>query len=229
MISPFETAKSVWWLIHKDLIREVRARAMWPAMLMLGLLLVSILAMHIDLPKEQKEHLIGGLLWLAIVFAGTLALEWSFANEREDGCWKTLTLYPVAPSTLFLAKMLINVMSLVILELVLIPLFVVLTDVPLLARPGAIALIAGLGNIGFAATGTLVSAITADLRNRGGLLALLFLPLVMPVVLAAAAATGMMLTGEIDSQWWLWIKFLAVCAVVFTVAGALVFEFVMEE
>src|SRR6478735_7429911 len=94
MTSTYETVKSVWWLIHKDLIREVRARAMWPAMLMLGLLLVSILAMHIDLPKEQKEHLIGGLLWLAIVFAGTLALEWSFANEREDGCWKTLTLYP---------------------------------------------------------------------------------------------------------------------------------------
>ena len=137
MTSTYETAKSVWWLIHKDLIREVRARAMWPAMLMLGLLLVSILAMHIDLPKEQKEHLIGGLLWLAIVFAGTLALEWSFANEREDGCWKTLTLYPIAPSMLFLAKMLINVMSLVILELVLIPLFVVLTDVPLLAQSGS--------------------------------------------------------------------------------------------
>ncbi len=229
MISAQEKLKSLWWLIHKDLIREVRAHAFWPAMLMLGLLLVCTLAMHIDLPKEQKEHVIGGLLWLAIVFAGTLALEWSFANELDHGCWKTLTMYPVAPSILFLSKMLLNIISLVILELVLLPLFVVMTDVPLLARPGAIALIAGLGNIGFAAAGTLISAITANLRSRGGLLALLFLPLVMPVVLACAGATGMMLTDEMDGQWWRWIQFLAVCAVVFTVIGALVFEFVTEE
>jgi heme exporter protein B len=229
MIAATKTIKSLWWLVHKDLSREIRAHAVWPAMLLLGVLLVCLLATQIDLPKDQKEHIVGGLLWLAIVFAGTLALEWSFASEDEDGCWQTLKLYPIAPSVLFLSKAVINVASLAILEVVLIPLFIVMTDVPLLSRPGAIALIAALGNIAFAAAGTLISAITANLRSRGGLLALLFLPLVVPVVLACAATTGSMLAGELDAQWWRWIQFLAVCAVTFTVVGAVVFEVVMEE
>ncbi len=229
MISAQTTLKSLSWLIHKDLTRELRAHNVWPTMLLLGLIMVCVLGTHINLLNEQKEQVVGGLLWVAIVFAGTLAMESSFASEREDGCWQTLRLYPLAPSMLFFAKMLVNVTSIVLLELVLIPLFVVMTDVPLLARPGAIALIATLGNIGFAAAGTLVSAITADLRSRGGLLALLFLPLVMPVILACARTTGMMLANEMDAQWWQWIQFLVVSAIVFTVVGAVLFEVVMEE
>ena len=221
--------KSLGWLVHKDLMRELRAHSIWPGMLLLGLVLVLLLATQIDLPMEQRGRVVGGLLWLAIFFAGTLAVERSFANERDEGCWQTLTLYPVAPSILFLAKMAVNVASLVILEIVLIPAFIVMTDVPLLARPGAIALVALLGNIGFAAVGTLVGAMTSDLRNRSGLVALLLLPLLMPVILGSAEATSLMLAGEIDQQWWQWIQLLAVFATVFTVIGALAFEFVMED
>ena len=229
MIHIPNTIKSLCWLVHKDLIREIRTHAAWPAMLLLGVLLVCLLATQIDLPKDQKDHVIGGLLWLAIVFAGTLALEWSFASERADGCWQTLKLYPIAPSLLYLSKVVINVLSLTILEVTLIPLFIVMTDVHLLARPGAIVLITALGNMAFAAAGTLISAITANLRSRGGLLALLFLPLVTPVILACAATTSSALAGECDEQWWSWIQFLTVCAVTFTSVGALLFEVVVEE
>jgi heme exporter protein B len=122
-----------------------------------------------------------------------------------------------------------TLVSLVILEAALIPAFIIFSDVPLLAHPGHILVIAALGSIGFAATGTLISALTAGLRHRGGLAALLLLPLVTPVVLGSAEATRMTLTGEFDSQWWQWVQLLGVFAVVFTIAGALAFEFVMEE
>jgi heme exporter protein B len=223
------TVASIWWLVHKDLTRELRARSVWPGMLLLGLVLVFLLVTQIDLLTEQTEYALGGLLWLVIFFAGTLALERSFANECDDGCWQTLTLYPVAPSVLFLGKMAVNFASLVILEIVLVPTFIVMTDVPLLARPGAFALVALLGNVGFAAVGTLISAITIELRNRGGLVALLLLPLMLPVVFGSAETTRLMLAGEIDAQWWRWIHLLAVFAIVFTVVGALIFEFVVEE
>lgn len=223
------TVESLWWLVRKDLTRELRAHSVWPGMLLLGLVLVFMLATQIELPMEQKGRAVGGLLWVAIFFAGTLALERSFANEREDGCWQALTLYPIAPGVLFLAKVVINVTSLVILETVLIPLFIVTTDVPLLARPEGMALVALLGNIGFAAIGTLVSAVTTDLQNRGGLIALLLLPLVVPVIFGCAEATNITLAGEIDQTWWRWIQLLAVFAILFTVVGALAFEFVLEE
>jgi heme exporter protein CcmB len=222
-------ARTLWWLIHKDLMRELRAQNAWPGMLLLGLVLVFLLATQITLPLEQKARTVGGLLWLSIFFAGTLALERSFANERDSGCWQALKLYPMNASVLFLAKMAVNIVSLAILECVLVPAFIVLTDVPLLARPGPMLMIAALGSICFASIGTLLSALTAGLRCRGGLLAWLLLPLVTPVVLGAAEATRIVLSGETDPQLWQWIRLLAVFAVAFTIAGALLFEFVMEE
>lgn len=224
-----ESAKSLWWLIHKDLTRELRAQSAWPGMLLLGLVLVFLIATQITLPPEQRARTVGGLLWLSIFFAGTLALERSFANESDNGCWQALKLYPVDSSLLFLAKMAVNVVSLAILECALIPAFILLTDVPLLARPGPLLMIALLGNICVTSIGTLLSALTAGLRCRGGLLALLLLPLVTPVVLGAAEATRIVLAGGTDPQLWQWIRLLAVFAVAFTIAGALLFEFVMEE
>ena len=88
------TLNSLWWLIHKDLARELRAQHVWPGMVLLGLVLVFLLATQIDLPLDQKTHVAGGLLWLAIFFAGTLACDRSFTGEREAGCWQSLALYP---------------------------------------------------------------------------------------------------------------------------------------
>jgi heme exporter protein B len=198
-------------------------------MLLLGLMLACLLGIHIDLPREQKEPLVAGILWLAIAFAGTLAVESSFASERENRCWEMLTLYPVAPSIFFVAKLLMNVVSLMVLEVVLIPAFIAMTDVPLLANPWAMILTATVGNTGFAAIGTLISAASINLQDRGGIVALLFLPLVTPVVLACARATGMLLDGEVDAQWWQWIRFLAVFAIVSTSIGAVVFDVQLEE
>lgn len=224
-----DAVRSWWWLIRKDLARELRAQHMWPGMLLLGLGVVFLLATQVDLPAEPRGRVAGGLLWVAIFFAGTLALERSLAGERDAGCWEVLRLCPVAPGVVYLAKLAVNLVSLVILEAVVVPVFIVLTDLPLLERPGPMALVLVLGNVGFAAVGTLVSGLTAGLRHRGGLLALLMLPLVAPVVLGAAEATRLVLAGQIDVWWWRWIQLLAVFALVFTVVGMLAFEFVMEE
>jgi heme exporter protein B len=229
MMTARACVNSFWWLIHKDVTRELRARHTWPGMVLLGLVLVSVLAMQLDLPPEHKGRVGGSLIWLAIFFSGTLALDRSFANERESGCWQSLARYPAAASLIFLAKMTVNLASLVLLELILIPAFIVMTDIRLLERPWGLALVAALGNIGFAAVGTLISALTADLRSRGGMLALLLLPLVTPVILASAEATSLLLQGNVDQEWWRWIQLLAIFATVFTVLGALVFEVVMEE
>jgi heme exporter protein B len=219
----------LWWLIHKDLTRELRTYRFLPGAFLLGIVLVVLLASQIDLPVEFKEGIAGGLLWSAILFAGTLVLEPSFTYERENGCWETLLLYPATPSVLFLAKMTVNFWSISVLELLLIPLFVALTDVPLLSRPGAMVFIAGLNNLGFAAVGTLVGAATAQLRNRSGLVAALLIPLLIPVVLASASATRLMLTDELDHLWWRWIQLLGLFGIVFAIGGAVLFEYVIED
>ena len=221
--------RAFWFLVVKDLVGEVRARRVWPAMLLLGLLLVLLLEMQLDLPKEQKWGVICGLLWLDVFFAGTLALERSFAGEREEGCWRTLFLYPISPTVVFLAKMAVNYLAIVLLEAVLIPAFVVFSDVPLLERPLPLGLVVLLGNLGFVSVGVLVSAVTTHSSQKGGLLALVLLPLMTPVLLGAAAATRLTVLGDLGEPWWKWIQLLAAFAVLFTTLGILVFHFAIEE
>jgi hypothetical protein len=64
-----ESALCYWWLVHKDLVREVRSPHFLPRAVFLGLVLVVLLAMQIDLPMEQQTHILGGLLWISIFFS----------------------------------------------------------------------------------------------------------------------------------------------------------------
>lgn len=226
--------KKLYYMVAKDLLSECRALRTWPAMLLLGIVVALMFAMQMDLPPDRQRQVAGSLLWLTIFFAGTLALDRSFAAEREDGCWEGLACYPVAPMAVYLAKLTVNVIALTALECVLIPLFVTLTDVPLLAHPRAIIAVALLGNLGLAAVGTLLSAVAngapaCGSRQSSYLLPLLVLPAVVPLVLGAAEATRLAVENDFGPDWWRWVQLLAAFAVVFVTAGTVLFEFAVEE
>jgi heme exporter protein B len=222
-------AAKLWWLIHKDLVSEWRALRAWPAMLLLGVLVAVVFAFQMDLLPQQKRQMAGSLLWLAILFAGMVAIDRSFAAEREEGCWDGLRLYPLSPAALYLAKLAVNVLAVGALQCVLVPLFAVLADVPLLAHPLAMILVAMLGNLGFTAVGTLLGALSAAVRRHGSPSLLLVLPLVIPVVLAAAEATRLITVDDLGPAWWRWVQLLGAFAIVFVTAGTALFSFVVEE
>lgn len=219
----------LWWIFHKDVISELRARRVWPTTLVTGIIVAFVFSMQMDLLPHQKQRMVGGLLWLAILFAGMTAIESSFASERADGCWDNLKLYPVSPTIVYLAKLLANVIALGVLQCLLIPLFGLLADLPLLQRAWQVLLVAVLGNLGLASVGTLLSALATAVGRSGQLLALLVLPLAIPVVLAAAEATYLLTQGPIGDAWWRWIHLLGAFAVIFTTAGAVLFEFAIED
>lgn len=220
---------NLWWMIHKDLITEFRTRCAWPTMLMLGIVVGLVFSVQMDLLPDQKQRMVGGLLWLAIFFAGMTAIDRSFASEREDGCWEGLRLYPVAPAIVYFAKLLVNAVALGALQCLLFPLFFMLSGLPLWDRPGALLLIAVLGNVGIAAVGTLLSALSTGIGRSGNLLVLLVLPLVIPVVLAAAESTRLVAEGRIDETWWRWVQLLGAFGVIFVTAGAVLFEHAIED
>ena len=222
-------AKKLWWMIHKDLVSECRARRVWPAMALLGIVVALVFSIQMDLATNQKREMIGGLLWLAIFFAGMVAMDRSFAAERDEGCWDGLSLCPVSPTTIYLAKLTSNVVAMAALETILIPLFVVLSGVELTGHLRAMVLVAVLGNLGIAAVGTLLSAMSAGIRHNASLLVLLVLPLATPVVLAAAEATRLVAEGSLGTQYWGWVRLLGGFAVVFVTAGAVLFDYVVED
>jgi heme exporter protein B len=222
-------ASKLWWLIHKDLVVEYRTRQAWPAMLLLGIIVAVVFNLQMELLPEQRPAAAGALLWLATLFAGLVAIERTCAAEQQDGCWEGLVLYPLPPSMIYLAKLAVNFIALLALQCVLVPLFVVLADVPLLQNAWAMVLVAVLGSLGMAAVGTLVSAVTHGLRQRAAVLSLLALPLLLPLVLAAAKATQLVAEGDLGEQWWRWVQFLGAFAIIFTTLGIVLFGFLVEE
>jgi heme exporter protein B len=155
-------------------------------------------------------------------------LERSFSSEREESCWQALLLYPVTPGTIFLAKLTINILALTALEAVLVPALIVFSDVPLLVQPWRFLATMIAGNVGIAAVGTLLSAMTSALSQRGGLLVLLLLPLILPVVVGAAQATRALIAADAN-EWSRWIQLLSCFAALFVSLGAILFEFVIED
>ncbi len=222
-------ASKLWWLIHKDLVVEYRTRQAWPAMLLLGVIVAMIFSLQMELPVALRPAATGALLWLAILFAGLVAVERTCAVEQPDGRWDSLTVYPLSPALIFLGKLAVNFTALLALECVLVPLFVVLTDVPLLQPVWAIVLVAIPASAGIAAVGTLVSAIALGLRQHRAMLSLLGLPLLLPVMVAAAEATRLIGQGNLGAEWWRWVQFLGGVAIIFTTLGIVLFGSLIEE
>jgi heme exporter protein B len=114
-------------------------------------------------------------------------------------------------------------------ECLLLPVFSVLAGLPLPAPLVALTLVALLANAGFAAIGAFLGAVTSSLQERGFLLVLLQLPLVVPIALGASEATRLLMMEQTGVEWWRWIQLLTVFAVIYLAAGLLLFEFVTEE
>jgi heme exporter protein B len=218
-----------WWIVHKDLLREWRAPRAWPAAAALGLVLSLVVAMQLDLPGEQRTAVAGGLFWLAAFFAAAGAIERSIASEQDEGCWTGLFLFPAPPAVVFLAKVTVNFVTLGLLNAVLIPAFLAFSGITLAGDWRELVGIVLAANLGVAAAGAIVAALTLGLRQRSGLSALIMLPLISPVILGAAQATRLLLAGERGVLWGGWGQLLAAFAALLLVLGAMLFEFAIEE
>ena len=218
-----------YWLVSKDLVSEYRARQIWPAMLMLGVLVSFLFNIQLDSVVEGRTRMVGMLIWLAIYFAGILALHRTFAMGQEEDCWDALRLYPINATWIYLAKFTVNIITLVAVQEVVLSLFVVFNKIPILDHPLRMLTIAILGNIGLTSIGTLLGGVWSVNRQGTSMLAFLTLPLAIPVLLAASEATRLTMAHESGPLWWRWVGLLVVFAVVFVTAGILLFELLVED
>jgi heme exporter protein B len=222
-------AVDIFRLIRKDLVCQWRAPATWCSALLLGVVLALAIQLQLDLPGTAVHRVVGGLMWLVIYFAGTVVVERSIASEYDDGCWDALRVYPVSPTAVYLAKTLLNFILLCGLTAVVAPLFLLLSGVSLWHSAGHFLLIAALANLGVASLGTLVGTVAIGPRRKGRFIALIQLPLVVPVLLAAGDATRLIVEGSLDRDFWNWARLLGVFSAMFLTLGVLVFEFLVEE
>jgi len=97
-----------------------------------------------------------------------------------------------------------------------------------LAMPGLIP-VALLATLGITTVGTVFSAMAANTRSREVMLPVLFLPAVLPVIVAAVEASGIVIGGEGGSDLRRWLPLLVVFDAVFLVVCPVAFTLVIEE
>ena len=226
-----------WAVARKDLLIERRAKAAFNAMAFFaGLVLLTFgFALGPDMPAgaaregPRLQALAPGLIWVTILFAGVLALDRSFQVEMERGGLDALRLYPGDRKAIYLGKLIANVTIMLIMEMLVCPFAGILYSLDLWERLPGLAGVAILTTIGFAAMGTFYAALTANLRARQVLLPLLMFPVLIPVILAAVKATGLVLTGDAMGELGSWMKLLVAVDVLFLTTCLLIFEYVLEE
>jgi heme exporter protein B len=171
-----------------------------------------------------------GILWIAIMFAGNLALGRAFERERQAETLRALLLAPAARPAVYLGKLLGIVALLVAAELVLVPLVAFLFQAGLLRHPFWLAAIVLAGTLGFTAVGTLFAAMLVRARSRDVLLPVLLYPVTVPVIIAGVRGTAALLQPELDiAIVRFWLALLLTFDVVFVTLALWTFEPVMTD
>ena len=214
-------------LLWKDLLLEFRTKERISSLFVLSFLIVLVFVFALSPEQIQGPTIEAALLWVTLVFAGMLSLQRAFLLEQERGCFSGLLLTPIEPGTLFLAKMLGNVLFLLLVELIVAPLSLALFGVPFLPSLFMLPVVLLLGTVGFSALGTLFAAIAVRTRAREVLLPVMLLPLLVPLLIAAVKVTSAVLTGE---EWHgVWFRVLVAFDIIFVVTGWLIFSQVVQE
>ena len=224
-------ARAVWLILRKDLTVEVRSGEIAYTTLFFAVSCILIFAFALVRDGRAPEDGAAGLLWIAIAFAGTLALGRAFERERQAETLRALLMAPAPRPTVYVGKLLGIVALLAGVEVVLVPLVALLFEArAMLAHPVWLAGILAAGTLGFASVGTLFAAMLIRARTRDVLLPVLLYPVIVPVMIAAVRGTAVLLQPEFDAQVAaFWLALLATFDVVFVTLALWTFEPVMTD
>jgi len=214
-------------IFWKDMLTEVRTREIIISVLVFALLVLVIFSFAFGTGAEVTELAAPGILWVALTFGGVIGLNRTFAVEKENSRLEGLMLCPVDRAVIYWGKLAGSFTFMLAVAVVVTPIFLALFNLPVFLP--RLALVIVLALIGFAAVGTLFSALAVNTRARDIMLPILFLPVVVPVIVSAVKATAPVLAGSPWGEMSTWLQIMAAFDIIYLVAATLVFEFVIEE
>lgn len=229
-------------LTRKDMRVELRGRDTLPPMVAFAVTVTLLLAFAAPDTSELTEpatlpigtvaftDVTAAFLWITVLFAGLIGFGRTFEVERDEGALDSMLLAPVDRSGLFLSKALANLAFVAIVQAFLLPLFALLFHFDLGTGWATLLLVVVLVDLGFVALGTLFASVAAHTRSRELVLPILALPALVPLFIAAFELTSDLLGGDgleaVASRGWFGI--LLAFDVIFGIAAALSFEFVID-
>jgi heme exporter protein B len=217
-------------LLRKELRLELRTLESVPGMMLFSLTIFVVFHFALDRATVEGD-LAAGILVVTLLFAGMLGLNRLYVADEEQGGFDGFLLAPVDRTWLFVAKAIALFAYLVALEIVMVPAFALLLLEPGLGQAlPELLLVLALTNAGFAIIAALVGAIAVRTRARDLLGPLIALPLLVPVVIAAAGLLEPLLreggAGGLDAKW---LAILGLYDLVFGLLSVAVFDPLLED
>lgn len=219
-------------IVEKDIISELRTKELFTSMLVFVLL--TLVIFNFAFGQDAQAGMINiasGILWVAFLFAAILGLNRSFVHEKDEGCMDGLMLSPVDRSAIYVAKVIGNLIFISIVELITIPIFILffISDASKINFLFLILIII-LSNLGIAAIGTLLAAISINTRARDLMMPILFFPVIVPVLIAAVKSTStILLASSPITDLYAWLQLLLVYDMIFLLISYITFEYILEE
>ncbi len=217
-------AAAVAW---KDLRAEVRSKEMISGMFVFAVLAILIFSFALEFDRSGRQASAAGVLWVTLIFAGTLGLGQSLGREKDQGCLDGLLLTPVDRSALYFGKLAGNFLFMLIVALILLPLLTVLYDVSFF-KP-VIGLVLVLGILGYAGVGTLIASMSVYARGREVLLPILLLPIALSILIPAVRSTRGLLEDIPVGDLINWFMMLVAMNIMYITLAYMLFDFIVEE
>jgi heme exporter protein B len=212
--------------LMKDIRLEWRSKDALNAMLFFSLLVVVIFVFSFDPLAEESRHIVGGLIWIAFLFASVVALNQTWARELRNQVLDAYRVSPAPATALFVAKTVGNFIFVILLEALMAPLFVVFYNLRARGPAWQFIPVALLGTWALVVNGTFFAAMSLRTRSRELMLPLLLFPVSIPAVIGMVAGTTAILTGDNPAHFY--IVLLLTYDVVFTTACLGLFDTVLH-
>jgi heme exporter protein B len=221
--------RQVGTIVWKDLLLELRTRERIAAMGAFAVLAGVLFNFSTDMSLVRPQDIAAGLIWMTLVFDGLLGVGRTFHLESEDGALQGILMSPAPKDAIFLGKTISNFALLYLIALLVLGVFMLFFGLEIGSSPLAVLLALALGSLGFVALGTLFAAVSSGTRLGETILPILVFPLLVPMVIYGAGATGRLLAGRPVAEVAGNLRMLGAFALVALGAGAALFRFVVED
>ncbi|HEU0153682.1 MAG TPA: heme exporter protein CcmB [Arenimonas sp.] len=169
--------------------------------LLFALMVVALFPLALGADPQQLARIAPGVLWVAVLLAGLLTLDALYRSDVEDGSLEQMLLAPVPLAWLIAVRVGVHWLTTALPLVLATPLLAQLLYLPAELLPVLMVSLL-LGTPLLSLVGAVVAALTVGIRRSGMLLALLALPLFLPVLVfgagsVMAAAQGLPWAGAL--------------------------------
>ncbi|MDH3288540.1 MAG: heme exporter protein CcmB [Betaproteobacteria bacterium] len=174
-------------VIRRDLLLAMRRRSDVLTVLLFFVIVVSLFPLGVGPEPALLRTIAPGVIWVAALLASMLALSRVFSQDHADGTLEQMLLSATPLSIIVAAKVLAHWLITGLPLVLLAPVLALQFDLPQ-EFFGELMLSLLLGTPALSLIGAIGAALTLGLRGGGALLALLVLPLYIPVLIVGAGA-----------------------------------------